>query len=235
MPPYIICYSNFVHEIIWKNKYGPGAFTRGIGNVHVVYPALVAGVIGRIDVDALHPALIPGQQGLQRVQIIPVDNHVFAAVAPQGGFSCAFGAIHLLPGVLAVFVKAVLPVKHPERHFLMVVDDLLFSNPFQCRHGSFLPIAAIVKDLSRIGRAVFCPIEPTLRCGNLNFESGPLSGDQRFQHIYDLAVLNVGGVGKLLAVLFPHGFEFPATLNVAQNGGHIRNLPGCTAMGCGGV
>ena len=24
----------FVHEIIWKNKYGPGAFTRGIGNVH---------------------------------------------------------------------------------------------------------------------------------------------------------------------------------------------------------
>ena len=24
----------FVHEIVWKNKYGPGAFTKGIGNVH---------------------------------------------------------------------------------------------------------------------------------------------------------------------------------------------------------
>ena len=48
-------------------------------------------------------------------------------------------------------------------------------------------------------------------------------------------ILNVGGVGKLLAVLLPHGFEFPATLNVAQNGGHIRNLPGGAAMGCGGV
>ena len=24
----------FVHEIIWKNKYGPGAFTKGVGNVH---------------------------------------------------------------------------------------------------------------------------------------------------------------------------------------------------------
>lgn len=24
----------FVHEMIWKNKYGPGAFTRGVGNVH---------------------------------------------------------------------------------------------------------------------------------------------------------------------------------------------------------
>lgn len=144
-------------------------------------------------------------------------------------------SLPLRPGVLAVFVKAVLPVKHPERHFLMVVDDLLFSNPFQCGHGSFLPIAAIVKDLSRIGRAVFCPIEPALRCGNLNFESKPPSGDQRFQHIHDLAVLNVGGVGKLLVVLFPHGFEFPAALNVVQNGGHIRNLTSCAAMGCGGV
>lgn len=25
---------NFVHEIIWKNKYGPGAMTKGFGNVH---------------------------------------------------------------------------------------------------------------------------------------------------------------------------------------------------------
>ena len=96
-------------------------------------------------------------------------------------------------------------------------------------------ILCIVKDLSRIGRAVFCPIEPALRCGSLNFESGPLSGNQRFQHIHDLAVLNVGGVGKLLAVLFPHGFEFPAALDVVQNGGHIRNLTSCAAMGCGGV
>ena len=189
-------------------------------HIVVVHPALVAGVIGRIDVDALHPALIPGQQSLQRVQIIPVDDHVFAAV---------------ILGMLAILVKTILPVKHPERHFLMVVDDLLFSNPLQCWHGSFLPIAAIVKDLSRIGRAVFCPIEPTLRRGSLNFESGPLSGDQRFQHIHDLAVLNVGGVGKLLAVLFPHGFEFPAALDVVQNGGHIRNLMSCAAMGCGGV
>ena len=55
------------------------------------------------------------------------------------------------------------------------------------------------------------------------------------KHIHDLAVLNVGGIGKLLAVLFPHGFEFPAALDVVQNGGHIRNLTSCAAMGCGGV
>ncbi|RMH39181.1 MAG: site-specific DNA-methyltransferase, partial [Gammaproteobacteria bacterium] len=25
---------NFVHEIVWKNKYGPGAMTKGFGNIH---------------------------------------------------------------------------------------------------------------------------------------------------------------------------------------------------------
>ena len=186
----------------------------------MIYPALVAGVVGRIDVNALYLPLKPGQQGFEGFQIVPVDNHVLAAVIPR---------------VLTALIEAVSPVKHPEGHFLVMVDDFTFSNPFQCRHGSFLPVAVVAKDLSRIGRAVFCPIEPTLRRGSLNFESGPLSGDQRFQHIYDLAILNVGGVGKLLAVLLPHGIEFPAALNIAQNGGHIRNLPGCTAMGCGGV
>ena len=189
-------------------------------HIVVIHPTFVAGVIGRINVNALHPALIPGQQGLQCVQIVPVDDHILTAV---------------VLGVLAILVKAVLAFQHPEGHLLMMVDDLLFSNPFQCRHGSFLPVAVVAKDLSRIGRAVFCPIEPTLRRGSLNFESGPLSGDQRFQHIHDLAVLNVGGVGKLLAVLFPHGFEFSAGFNVVQNSGHIRNLTGGAAMGCGGV
>ena len=78
-------------------------------------------------------------------------------------------------------------------------------------------------------------IEPEPCCGHLNFECSSLSANQRFQHIYDLAILNVGGIGKLLAVLFPHGFEFPAALDVVQNGGHIRNLTSCAAMGCSGV
>ena len=159
--------------------------------------------------------------------------------------SRAFSASRLSPwmiiltavvlGVLAILVKAVLAFQHPEGHLLMMVDDLLFSNPFQCGHGSFLPVAVVAKDLSRIGRAVFCLIEPEPCCGHLNFECSSLSANQRFQHIHDLAVLNVGGIGKLLAVLFPHGFEFPAALDVVQNGGHIRNLTSCAAMGCGGT
>ena len=91
------------------------------------------------------------------------------------------------------------------------------------------------EDLSRIGRAVFCLIEPEPCCGHLNFECSSLSANQRFQHIYDLAILNVGGVGKLLAVLLPHGFEFSAALDVVQNGRYIRNLTSCAAMGCGGT
>ena len=50
-------------------------------------------------------------------QIVPVDNHILATV---------------IFGVLAVLIKTILPVKYPEGHLLMVVDDLLFSNPFQC-------------------------------------------------------------------------------------------------------
>ncbi len=58
---------------------------------------------------------------------------------PRSLLYIAGGLAAVIFGVLAVFIKTVLPVKHPERHFLMVVDDLLFSNPFQCWHGSFLP------------------------------------------------------------------------------------------------
>lgn len=59
----------------------------------VVAPALVAGVVGRVDVDALHLALILWQQGFQCLQIIPVDDHILAAV---------------VLGVLPLLIKTVL-------------------------------------------------------------------------------------------------------------------------------
>ena len=49
-------------------------------DIIVVDPALVARVVGRIDVNALDAPLIPGQQRFQGLQIIAPDNHVFAAV-----------------------------------------------------------------------------------------------------------------------------------------------------------
>ncbi len=48
------------------------------GAVHlvVVGPALVAGVVGRVDVDALDAASVAGQQGFERVEIVAVNDQV---------------------------------------------------------------------------------------------------------------------------------------------------------------
>jgi len=95
-------------------------FDLRVVDVIVIDPALVAGVVGRIDIDALDAPLVPGQQRFQGFQIITPDNHVFAAV---------------ILIVLSVFIKAILALQHPKRHVLMVIDHLAFSNPFKCRHG----------------------------------------------------------------------------------------------------
>ena len=91
-----------------------------IVDVIVIDPALVAGVVGRIDVNALDAPLIPGQQCFQGFQIVAPDDHVFAAI---------------IFVVLPVFIKAVLALQHPKRHVLMVIDHLALSNPFKCWHG----------------------------------------------------------------------------------------------------
>ena len=89
-------------------------------DIIVINPALVAGVVGRIDIDALDAPLIPGQQCFQGFQIVAPDDHIFAAV---------------IFVVLSIFIKAILALQHPKRYFLMVIDDLVFSNPFKCWHG----------------------------------------------------------------------------------------------------
>ena len=45
-------------------------------HIVVVGPALVAGVVRRVDVDALHPTGVAGQQRLERMKIIPMDDEV---------------------------------------------------------------------------------------------------------------------------------------------------------------
>jgi len=84
-----------------------------VTDVVVVDPALVACIVGRIDVDTLHLALILGQQGFEGSQIIPVNNHVPALI-----------------GVIGI-----VDVQHLERDFQVVVDDLIFPNPFQYGHS----------------------------------------------------------------------------------------------------
>ena len=98
-------------------------------DIIIVDPALVAGVVGRIDIDALHAPLIPGQQGFQGFKVVTPDNHVVAAV---------------VRACLSVFIKAVLALQHPKRHFLMVIDS-----------GYVRAVVIVVKDLSCLGRTNF--------------------------------------------------------------------------------
>lgn len=96
-----------------------------LGVVHriVVNPALVVGVVGRVNVDAFQLAFELGQQAFERFQVVAVDAAVIKAV---GG--CAFGR-----------AKAAHLAQHPKRHLVVVVvvDDLVFSDPVQCWHVLF--------------------------------------------------------------------------------------------------
>ena len=66
----------------------------------------------REKIDALNESLIAGQQGLQRLQVIPADTHVPAVVR----------------------AVCILLFQHLERDLLVVVDNFRFSNPVKCRH-----------------------------------------------------------------------------------------------------
>ena len=104
---------------LFAHHFAQPLFDLGVIDIVVIYPALVASVVRRINVDALYLALVPGQQGFQRLQIVTVDHHVFTAVVLD---------------VLSGFVIAVLALQHPVRYFLVVVYHLVFSNPFKCWH-----------------------------------------------------------------------------------------------------
>ena len=104
---------------LFANHFSQPLFDLGVIDIVVVYPFLITGIIRRVNVDALYLALILWQQSFQRLQIVSVDNHVFAAV---------------VLGVLSGFVIAVLALQHPVRHLLVVVYHFIFSYPFKGGH-----------------------------------------------------------------------------------------------------
>ena len=48
----------------------------GLGEVVVVDPAFVAGVVGRVDVDALDLAGVGGEEGLEGEEVVAFDDEV---------------------------------------------------------------------------------------------------------------------------------------------------------------
>ncbi len=84
-------------------------------DVVVVNPALVAGVVGRVDVDALHLSGIAGQQGLERMQVVALHDQVAAVSVAAGQLR------HRL--------------QQAERYIFVVFDDGFFADPVQCGHA----------------------------------------------------------------------------------------------------
>lgn len=101
----------------------PALDLRGVDLV-VVHPALVAGVIGRVDVDALHLPCVFGEQGLEGVEVVALDDEV--------------------PGVPAVGERRI-RLQQAEGHLLVMADDRVLSDPVERGHvsGDARPPAAL--------------------------------------------------------------------------------------------
>ncbi len=88
----------------------------------VINPIISCG-IWRIYVDTINATFVLRQEAFQGKQIIPMDDHVLAAV---------------ILFMLSAFIKTVFPVENMIRHIQMMVHDLALSNPFQCWHDVIL-------------------------------------------------------------------------------------------------
>ena len=58
-------------------------------DIIVVDPALVARVVGRIDIDTFDAPLVPGQQGFQGFQIIAPDKIMFSLPLSSSCWPCS--------------------------------------------------------------------------------------------------------------------------------------------------
>jgi len=96
----------------------PAADLRAV-DVVVVDPALVAGVVRRVDVDALHLAGVARQQGLERVQVVALHDQVAAVAA-----------------VVVAAAELWHRLQQAERHVLVVLDDGFLADPVQCGHSA---------------------------------------------------------------------------------------------------
>ena len=86
-------------------------------HIVVIYPSLVIigavrCVVRRIDIDTVHPTFVLREQRLERKQIVPVNDHILGAFC-----------------IVCIFL-----LKNLKRHFLVMIDHFLFSDPFQRWH-----------------------------------------------------------------------------------------------------
>ena len=93
----------------------------GAVDIVVVGPALVAGVVRRVDANALHLTGVVWEQRLEGDEVVSLDDEVAGA------------------GVTAGEVRHVL--EQVERHFQVMFDDGFLADPIECGHEIQVGIA----------------------------------------------------------------------------------------------
>ena len=93
----------------------PAEDFRGV-DVVVIDPALVAGVVGRIDADTLHLPGVARQQRLEGVEIVALHNQIARSGIAMGELLVRF--------------------EQAERHLLVVPHNGVLADPVQCGHGT---------------------------------------------------------------------------------------------------
>jgi hypothetical protein len=83
-------------------------------HVVVVSPALVAGVVRRIDVDALHLAGVVRQERFERNEVIALHDEISVTRLAAGEIGHVFEQV--------------------KRHLVVMIHHRLFPNPIQRRH-----------------------------------------------------------------------------------------------------
>ena len=88
-----------------------------IVDVIIIDPLFIAGIVGWIDVDTFYSAFVFGEERLESIKVIAVNN-----------FIPAWGST-----VVGIFL-----VQNPVGDILMMIDDFGFSDPLQSRHEVIL-------------------------------------------------------------------------------------------------
>jgi len=89
-------------------------------NIVIVAPAFVAGVVRRVNVDAVHLARVNGQQRLERVEIVAENDEVVLQRRLRARRQFRFFCVN---------------DQFPERHGKMMRIDERLAFEIQCWHG----------------------------------------------------------------------------------------------------
>jgi hypothetical protein len=104
-------------EVVAPDGFGEPLLDGGRVYVVVVCPAFVAGVIGRVDVDALHLSAIARKQGAESLQVISFDDEIFRRFAPRR------------QGKLRLFAE------QAHGNVVMMIENVGFTDKIKDRHS----------------------------------------------------------------------------------------------------